>query len=102
MNEQLQQILNDAPDVPGYGGGKWAIYSVHCCWWTSNPVEHGLQMRATGYTGIPCCPTCRSPLFQAPLDRFIESAETGHMPQDLPKFILAHNAAPCHPRWEEY
>lgn len=102
MQEELQTILDQAPDVPGYGGGKWAIYSLHCCWWTSNPTTAGEQMRAAGYTGLPRCPRCGSPLLQAPLEKFIESAIQHHSPTTLQAFIKAHMTVPCHPSWELY
>jgi hypothetical protein len=83
----LQQILDQSPDIPGYGGGKWAIYSVNCCWWTSFPEDLGSlpPMRYEPFTGqmlpnpggpaLPCCPHCHSVLLQAPLEKFIEAAQ---------------------------
>lgn len=98
--DPLQAILDDAPDVPGYGGGKWAMYGVHCCWWTSDPDLLGRSPRSS----IPCCPHCESPLFQAPLGKFIGEArrhEEHYGPGGLATFAAAHNA-PCHPTWDAY
>lgn len=94
---ELAQILADAPDCPGYGGGPWAIYGARCCWWTSDGATHGGRKPS----GLPCCPHCGGVLFQAPLEDFLRSAEQAHPPAHLAAFIVAHNA-PCHPSWDAY
>ena len=115
----LEDILAQSPDVPGYGGGKWAFYSVHCCWWTSFPEDLGSlpPMRfdsKTGHVvddpggnGLPCCPHCGSVLMQAPLEKFIESAQQNpahYGPGGLETFVKTHsrNSKYCAQRWDDY
>lgn len=113
--EALDRIFADAPDCPGYGGGKWAVYAIGCCWWTSNPERDG--GRGPGYMssgrfgepprmmpGLPACPSCGSMLMQAPLGEFMAAgvSNPGHYgPGGLATFAAAH-AAPCRRRWSEY
>lgn len=102
----LTRILEEAPKTR-YGDadhkGRIAIYSVGCCWWTSDPKDLGRR-----YPGpLPCCPHCGSMLMQAPLDKFIEAAQKNpdhYGPYGLRTFILAHarNINTCHRRWSEY
>lgn len=117
-NQILDQVIEAAPDCPGYGGGKWAVYAVGCCWWTSNPstAAHAPAVpwsdrfgpKPEGMPdelpGLPCCPTCGSVLMQAPLIDFIDSAR--EKPEHFGKgglvsFVAAHNS-PCHPHWDGY
>jgi len=93
--DRLDRIEATAPD---HGDGKTAIYSVRCCWWSSDWSGGRTD------SGLPCCPYCRSVLMQAPLDKFIASARTNaehYGPRGLAAFAAAHNA-PCHRTWEEY
>ncbi len=115
----LQQILKESPNIPGYGGGKWAMYSIGCCWWTSYPEDLGELppmhydyenkkiIPNPGGPGLPCCPHCHSVLMQAPLEDFIKSAQEvpeyyGRMGIDA--FIEAHsrNSRVCHQKWDDY
>lgn len=114
----LDEVVRRAPDVPGYGGGKWAVYSVGCCWWTSNPSTAGSTepvIRPARFSdgdengnvtlpGLPCCPSCGSVLMQAPLEEFVDAsrAKPEHFGRGgLASFIAAHNS-PCHPTWDGY
>lgn len=115
----LQEILDQSPDVPGYGGGKWAMYSVHCCWWTSFPDDLG-QLPPVKYDpkvkrikpnpgghGLPCCPHCGSVLMQAPLDKFVQAAQASHEHYGdfgIDAFLEAHsrNSKKCHRSWDQY
>lgn len=115
-DRSLDAIVAAAPDVPGYGGGKWAWYGM-CCWWTSKPADVGhaspppwsgrFGPEPTGWTdrpGLPCCPYCGSPLFQAPLEEFVAAAKgdpAHHGVGGLATFVAAHSA-PCHRTWDEY
>lgn len=97
------EIERVAPNVPGYGGGKWAMYSVGCCWWTTVPSDLG---RHPG-NGLPCCPHCYSMLLQAPLAEFLAAArkEPGHYgPGGLRTLALAWsgNATTCYRSWDRY
>lgn len=54
--------------------------------------------------GLPCCPYCGSPLFQARLEEFIAAAKGDpehHGTDGLDAFVAAHSA-PCHRTWDEY
>lgn len=115
----LKAILEKSPDVPGYGGGKWAMYSAHCCWWTSFPEDLG-QLPPVRYNSstrqieadpgghrLPCCPHCGSVLMQAPLKDFIDHARQHpehYRPGGLEVFAAAHsrNASFCARSWAEY
>lgn len=97
----LEEI--EAKSPKGYGGGKWAMYSVHCCWWTSFPEDLGVRTD----NHLPCCPHCGSVLLQAPLDKFTESARSNpahYGPGGLDTFTAAHsrNARACHRSWSGY
>lgn len=120
----LQQILDQSPDIPGYGGGKWAMYSVNCCWWTSFPEDLGstadfmpgkLKIHSIGgrtietdLTAIPCCPHCGSVLMQAPLEKFVEAAQANpdhYGDFGIDAFVQAHSRVSqkvCHRSWTEY
>lgn len=98
----IEDIVKTSPDIPGYGGGQWAMYSVGCCWWTSFPADLGKHR-----SGLPCCPHCKSMLMQAPLAQFVQAAmqDQGHYgPGGLATFVAAHsrNATTCHVRWTDY
>lgn len=100
----LDEILAESPDVPGYGGGQWAMYSAHCVWWTSFPADLG---KVPGI-GIPVCPHCSSPLFQAPLVKFVDAAREKpehYGRHGLDTFAAAHSrnlgAARCFPSWRD-
>jgi hypothetical protein len=98
----LDEMLQQSPNIPGYGGGQWAMYSIACCWWTSFPQDLGVN-RAQ----LPCCPHCGSVLMQAPLRKFVEAAQTNpahYGAGQLATFVAAHsrNSATCHPRWQDY
>lgn len=99
----LEEIWSNSPVIPGYGGGKWAMYSVHCCWWTSFPKDLG----TIGEHRLPCCPHCGSVLMQAPLDGFVEAARQNpshYGDGGLETFVKAHsrNSQTCHRKWSEY
>lgn len=121
----LEDILTQSPDIPGYGGGKWAMYSVHCCWWTSFPEDLGNMaklmperpkildrqdqsiFREVNFDGLPCCPHCGSVLLQAPLEKFIQAARQnpGHYGErGLATFAMAHsrNTRACYRNWRDY
>jgi hypothetical protein len=98
----LSQIECAAPNVRGYGGGKWAMYSVGCCWWTTDPKAMGEREH-----NLPCCPHCGSVLMQAPLPKFLRSARNSpehYGPGGLAAFAAAHssNATMCRNSWELY
>lgn len=109
----LQQILDQSPDIPAYGGGKWAMYSFGCCWWTSFPEDLGTTkdfplpcIPRDGYE-LPCCPHCGSVLLQAPLASFIEAARASpnyYGRHGLVAFAAGHsrNADYCHDGWRPY
>lgn len=100
----LDEIIEQSPDIPIYGGGKWAMYSVGCCWWTSFPEDLGV----TGEHRLPCCPHCKSVLMQAPLLDFVDAARANpdHYGSfcGLDVFTSAHsrNANWCRPTWYDY
>jgi hypothetical protein len=121
--KNIDDLLEKSPDVPGYGGGQWAMYSVHCCWWTSFPEDLGntadfmpgkltlfnrdSSETQTDFDGLPCCPRCGSVLMQAPLEKFIHAAQEnpehyGHFGIDA--FLEAHhrNSTKCHQSWLDY
>lgn len=117
----LNEILRQSPNVPGYGGGKWAMYSVMCCWWTSFPEDLGntkvfyetsrysgmLESISPGHPGLPCCPHCGSVLLQAPLSEFMKDARDnpGHYGErGIEAFTMAHhrNSSMCHQDWNLY
>lgn len=100
-NKQIDFLLKESTDCPGYGGGKWAMYSVFCTWWTSFPEDLGKNP-----LGVPCCPHCGSVLMQAPLNDFIEAAKND--PQNygqygITTFIKAHSrfAKRCFGNWND-
>lgn len=103
----LGEIEAQAPEVPGWGGGKWAVYSVGCCWWTTRPADLGHRdVKGVGQ-GLPCCPHCGSMLLQAPLADFLKAAraEPGHYgPGGLWTLARAWAgyAETCHRGWAEY
>jgi len=113
----LDEILEQSPDTPVYEEGKWAAYSVGCCWWTSFPEDLGTtpSQKVTFYTpqmeldvgGLPCCPHCGSVLMQAPLEDFLKSAADHpehYGPNGLDTFLKAHsrNAKTCYKSWALY
>jgi len=122
----LEEIMEQSPECPGYGGGQWAMYSVFCCWWTSFPDDLGNTQEQFGYPngmiikhpdgtqtelkespGLPCCPHCGSVLMQAPLDKFVAAAADNpshYGEKGIAAFILAHskNAIACHKQWSLY
>lgn len=101
-NWNVDRIVLESPDIPGYGGGQWAMYSVGCCWWTSFPDDLG-----SSASGLPGCPYCGSVLMQVPLVDFITQArmKPEHYGEyGLDTFAAAHskNANGCSSRWEAY
>lgn len=103
----LGEIEAQAPEVPGWGGGKWAVYSVGCCWWTTRPADLGHRDVKEVGQGLPCCPHCGSMLLQAPLADFLKAAraEPGHYgPGGLGTLARAWagNVETCHRGWAEY
>jgi hypothetical protein len=96
----LNEILRMSPKVPGWGGGKFAVYSVGCCWWTSFPDDLGVNS-----AGLPCCPHCKSVLMMGNLKDFIANAkkQPGHY-GGIENFVEAHsrNSDRCHGRWDLY
>lgn len=116
-------IVEQSPEMPGYGGGKWAIYSAYCCWWTSFPEDLGvlppvkaILNHETGMFeivgdpaghGLPCCPHCQSVLLQAPLKDFVKSAmdnPSHYGAAGLQNFVHAYsrNSKTCHRSWSAY
>lgn len=121
MRMELMDILKSSPDCSGYGGGKWAIYSVGCCWWTSFPDTDlgttrpfSIKIKSAGGVvknvdafGLPCCPHCGAMLMQTPLEKFVECARNNpdhYGPRGLNAFVDAHskNCNTCHQKWSEY
>jgi hypothetical protein len=122
LAELLKSIEGESPDCPGYGGGKWAMYSIRCCWWTSFPDDLGstkdfprpeLKPEYEKHIkdhGLPCCPHCGSVLMQAPLKDFMDQARNnpGHYGADgFAAFLRAHSRGPigkhtCSPDWARY
>ena len=124
----LDEILEQSPDIPGYGGGKWAMYSVFCCWWTSFPDDLGStgdffverngkftiyvnnkpqEVNAETLASLSCCPHCGGLLMQAPLEDFLKSAadKSDHYgPNGLETLVRAHsrNAETCYTSWAFY
>ena len=99
---RLSEIQRSAPNVPGYGGGKWAMYGALCCWWTADPKDMGQHEG-----GLPCCPHCGGPLFQARLEPFLKSAREHpehYGSGGILTFAAAHsrNATTCHRSWDKY
>ena len=99
----LTEIERSAPNIRGYGGGKWAMYSMGCCWWTTIPKSVGLR----GEHELPCCPHCGCVLMQAPLKDFLRAARSSpehYGPGGLMTLAAAHaaNATTCHKGWEGY
>lgn len=109
---------------PSYDGEQTAYYSTSCIWWTSFPTDLGNTMKMGGYPagmvihhkdgaettlgddhpGLPCCPHCGSLLFQAPLEKFIESAEANpdhYGPKGIDNFVAAYsrNSKSCKNKW---
>lgn len=118
----IKHILAESPIIPAYGGGKWAMYSVGCCWWTSFPDDFGdtsnfmrgpLKIHnAAGvsevtFGGLPCCPHCGSVLMQAPLKDFLAAAQanpTHYGEFEIGAFLEAYsrNTTTCHAGWDLY
>lgn len=122
----LEQILKKSPDIAGFGGGKWAIYSIGCTWWTSFPDDLGntadvspiveAEIEIVEQPGktikipppqFPCCPHCGSLLMQAPLFDFIKQSrqnESHFGEAGILNFTTAHsrNASTCYQEWGEY
>lgn len=123
----LSDILHQSPNVPGYGGGQWAMYSVNCCWWTSFPDDLGSTESFTqgkltlfkankegesttveaDFPPLPCCPHCGSVLFQAPLKAFIDDAKSvpnHYGKHGIDAFVRSHhrNSSTCHKSWSAY
>jgi hypothetical protein len=120
----LEHLIEVSPDIPGYGGGKWAMYGVHCCWWTTFPEDLGNTAKfmpgkltikgqngqpdtEVDFNGLPCCPHCGSILMQAPLEKFIAWAkkDPDHYGKfGIDAFLEAHskNTNTCHQGWQAY
>lgn len=99
----LEEILEQSPEIPLYGGGKWAMYSFKCCWWTSFPEDLG----TLAISQLPCCPHCGSVLLQAPLEKFVGVAQGNpdyYGKYGIETFILAHsrNYDHCYQSWSDY
>ena len=100
--ERLAEIIDGAPEVPGMPPGKWIVYSVGCCWWTTD-VRDSVHSSRPG-APIPLCPTCGAPLMQAPAAKFIAAAISRpdhYGPAGLEAFLAAFRA-PCHRAWTDY
>jgi hypothetical protein len=120
----IDHLLMVSPDIPGYGGGQWAMFSIFCCWWTSFPEDlgnlakfkpgkltikgqNGQPDTKVGFDGLPCCPYCGSVLMQAPLKKFVDAAlaDPDHYGRfGIDAFLEAHhrNSKACHAGWTEY
>jgi len=104
----------------------FAFYSVSCCWWTSFPedlgktepaktvrntqhqdyasAQYGTKSKSNGIS-LPCCPHCSSLLLEAPLDKFIKSAEDNSEHYgSIELFTAAHhrNSDFCRCNWNDY
>lgn len=97
----LEEIMEQSPEVDYLGGGKWAFYSVGCCWWTSFPEDLGELP-----DGLPCCPHCGSVLLQAELNKFVAEAVLNpehYGPGGIATFVKAHHRNGLHGRsWTIY
>lgn len=72
-----------------------AFYASRCMWWTSTRKDLG-QLPDDD---LPCCPFCASVLFEAPLDKFLASAEENpdhYGPGGLETFAAAHHGSGLH------
>lgn len=101
-----EQILKESPDVPAWGGGKWAVYSTGCAWWTSFPDDLGKTPKIRKYS-LPCCPHCGALLMQAPLEKFIDHAKKNpshYGEKGIEVFFATHerNAKTCHKKFSDY
>lgn len=99
----IDQIVAQSPTCNGYEKKptQMAFYSVKCCWWTSHSEDLGDKLP------IPHCPHCMSPLFQAPLHKFVNSARRNpahYGPKGLEAFASAHsrNVKACAKQWRLY
>lgn len=104
----LQDVLDAKPET--------AWYSVHTCWWTTNP-EHLEQIRVLlnePRDGVPVDPS-RSPLFMAPALDFIKDAQNNvehYGKHGIDAFMLAYHGnvvasddprlPRCAAEWESY
>lgn len=118
----LDEILKQSPK---FQGEQTAVYSMHCCWWTSFPDDLGntsdfkwaralrddlkaeYKKHLPTDTGLPCCPHCGSVLMQAPLGDFIQAAQFNphhYGSAGIDTFVLAHsrNSPGCRRTWAEY
>jgi hypothetical protein len=100
---ELDRILSEAP-LDRNTGGKVAIYSVRCCWWTS-ARSNVATLREFGKTSdLPCCPFCGSVLMEAELEPFVAAAianPSHYGDWGLWTFARAH-ARQCFRRWSRY
>lgn len=125
MKWTIERILKESPVYPH--DGQMAFYSTSCCWWTSfaddlgklppiqwlpyspdgSGVAKGRMMSNPGGHQIPCCPHCRSVLMQAPLVRFIDTAQKkpehyGRFGIDVFLWSYERNSENCFRRWGDY
>lgn len=101
--KELDRILAEAPHDRNTGG-KVAIYSVHCCWWTSCRGNVSTRRAFGDRSDLPCCPYCGGVLTEAPLDKFIATAKgnpSHYGAWELWAFAQAHER-PCRRRWKNY
>lgn len=100
----LDDVIKTAPIIDGQ---KWAIFGVHCLWWTTFPDD----IARNGITG-GCCPFCGGPIDKRPLAEFVKAArhkaqhqdfaEGGYGPGGLATLMKAHHrsARTCRVRWD--
>lgn len=94
---RLREISND----------ETAFFSAHCCWWTTNPSDVGEAPRRDASDigrGLPACPFCYSPLFEAPAKDFVYKSieDPSHFGARGLETFLAAYGAPCHRQWTDY
>lgn len=97
----LKKILDISPST---NGKKVAIFGLqNCLWWSSYPEDAGKSE-----AGLSCCPYCKSPLGEMPLDQFLHNAEhepVRYGPDGLKTFVKAHHRSKygtCRTRWDRY
>lgn len=105
MSATLDDILKRAkPD-------QLAFYSVGCTWWCSDdedlftgpPLTIEYEGKTHTRSGVPRCPYCGSPLYQAPLASFLGEARMRAFQDVRREYEAAHhrNATDCYQLWQD-
>lgn len=80
------------------------FWSMNCCFWTDKSSELG-AMNLSSDHGLPCCPSCGSPLLQGELTKFLESAyaNPAHYGEaGLDNFWRSRGVGKCYKTFDEY